>query len=334
MLGPVLISDIKMKSIKESGDNMIRLRLTSAAKSQANPFAKNRKPKDLPNFVDSFTSSNIDAVAYDPEKKQMWVRFKGKDVYTYFDVPIQIYRGFWSSPSKGHYFWEKIRKNPHIQYQKLTASIHWKTLKASAQQANIAAIMKSFRKKAKQHPNWGEPGLLENTFNGKRLVFPGFIVDTVGYGNKVRVNLYDPTEGLLDFSTTADKETSDVVSFLTERVERFLTKYPELTTQCIQAARDNNTIVQTVRPALVQLCKHLNEAIPEELWSVLDLVTPGTYPQIKGEHYRLDVVDATETEYTVNLTDRWTNKVDTNHYLADSFVADCLSDILIKALQG
>lgn len=329
-----MISSIKMKSIKESGDSMIRLRLTSAAKSQANPFAKNRKPKDLPNFVDSFTSSNIDAVAYDPEKKQMWVRFKGNDVYTYFDVPLQIYRGFWSAPSKGHYFWEKIRKNPRIQYQKLTASIHWKTLKASVQQANIAAIMKSFRKKAKQHSDWGEPGLLESTFNGKRLVFPGFIVDAVGYGNKVRVNLYDSTEGLLDFSTTADKETSDVVSFIIKRVERFLTKYPELTAQRIQAARDDSTVVYTVRPALVQLCKHLNEAIPEELWSVLDPVTPSTYPQIKGEHYKLDVVSATETGYTVSLTDYWTGSVDINHYLADSFVADCLSDVLVKVLQG
>lgn len=95
------------------------------ARSMANRFTDKHDAKRKPEFVDNFSSSNIDGIAYDGLKKQLWVRFKDNSVYTYFNIPFSVYRGFISSPSKGHYFWEKIRRNKKIQYQKLTASLRW-----------------------------------------------------------------------------------------------------------------------------------------------------------------------------------------------------------------
>jgi len=78
-----------------------------------------------PEFLEEFTSSNLKSVAYDPESQQLWIRFLDNSVYTYYDIPIRIWKGFWSAPSKGHYFWEAIRRNPSIEYHKLASSLHW-----------------------------------------------------------------------------------------------------------------------------------------------------------------------------------------------------------------
>lgn len=53
----------------------------------------------------------------------VYVQFKGKnggpdDIYVYYDVPVRVYRQWIASPSKGHYFWVKIRNN--FFYSKLT----------------------------------------------------------------------------------------------------------------------------------------------------------------------------------------------------------------------
>lgn len=50
-------------------------------------------------------------------------QFKNKDggpgdIYIYYDVPIEIYRRWNTSPSKGHFFWVNIRNN--YNYSKLT----------------------------------------------------------------------------------------------------------------------------------------------------------------------------------------------------------------------
>lgn len=94
------------------------------ARSQANPWAKNKRT-DRQGFWTDFTSSNIDGIDYDAIKKQLWVRFTDGSVYTYFDIPINVAHGFYTTSSKGHYFWEKIRKKKHIKYQKLHANRHW-----------------------------------------------------------------------------------------------------------------------------------------------------------------------------------------------------------------
>lgn len=51
------------------------------------------------------------------------IQFKGKDggpddIYIYYDVPVNIYKKFISSPSLGHAFWKFIRNN--YKYSKLT----------------------------------------------------------------------------------------------------------------------------------------------------------------------------------------------------------------------
>lgn len=94
------------------------------AKSQANPWAKNKRT-DRYGFWTDFVSSNIDGIDYDANKKQLWVRFHSGAVYTYFDVPVRVAQGFYSTSSKGHYFWKHIRNNKHIKYQKLHANRHW-----------------------------------------------------------------------------------------------------------------------------------------------------------------------------------------------------------------
>ena len=52
-------------------------------------------------------------------------QFKNKeggpgDIYIYYDVPIDMYRRWSTSPSKGHFFWQYIRNN--FQYSKLTGN--------------------------------------------------------------------------------------------------------------------------------------------------------------------------------------------------------------------
>lgn len=309
-------------------------RTNAAAKSQANPFAKKHDKKNAPDFVTSFTSSNIDAVAYDPVKKQLWVRFKGQDVYTYFDVPIQIYRGFWSAPSKGHYFWEKIRKNPHIEYQKLTAALHWYPVcnlhLLASKQANVASIMKSFRNKAKLHPEWGEPGMLENTFNGKRLEFDNFVVDAVGYGDKVRVNIIDKNSDAVDFSSTQATETEAVVQFIIKRVTRYVAKHA---TQQLQAASNSNTNIQQASAALLQLYGFLKEAMPEEDWTLRKGKEPDDN-EIRGKNYSLQVTGVTDTKLKTRFIDRWADMEITSQNSWDSAVANLLTEILAQALQG
>lgn len=101
------------------------LRLNSRAISQANPFAKNHPgaERERQKFWTDFDSSNIDGMAYNVEKKQLWMRFKDGSVYTYFDVPLNIAKGLYKAGSKGKYFWKKIRNNPRYQYQRLSASL-------------------------------------------------------------------------------------------------------------------------------------------------------------------------------------------------------------------
>ena len=300
---------------------MIRMQLQAA-----------KEKKNMPEFVDTFNSSNIDALAYDPVKKQLWVRFKGNDVYTYFDVPLQVYRGFWSAPSKGHYFWEKIRKNKNIKHQKLGASLSWIPLPNrvnlnSSKQANLAQVMSRVKQLAKEHADWGPAGKLQNIFNGKRLDFPSFALEAVGYGNKVRLNIVDKGSDAVYFSSTALTETNDIAPWIAMQVRKAITKGKINPTQSIKAAKENNTTIQELERALLQLCGFLQKAMPEEDWTC-------SGPKIKGKHYLLQVSTVGPDDVTLDLTDFWTTKVTTIHTSKDSLVNDILSIILAVALGG
>lgn len=82
-----------------------------------------KKKTGKPELVTDFTSSNLQGVAYDPEKKTMWIRFQNGAVYQYWNVPLNVYRDFWKASSKGKYFWAKVRRNYSIPYKKLSSSL-------------------------------------------------------------------------------------------------------------------------------------------------------------------------------------------------------------------
>lgn len=49
-------------------------------------------------------SSAIDAVGYDKDKQQMFIKFKQGDTYTFCRVPESIHQGLMSANSKGSYY--------------------------------------------------------------------------------------------------------------------------------------------------------------------------------------------------------------------------------------
>jgi hypothetical protein len=54
-------------------------------------------------------SSTIASVGYDVKTKVLEVEFINGDVYTYSNVPKEIYFAFLKSSSKGKYLWKYIR---------------------------------------------------------------------------------------------------------------------------------------------------------------------------------------------------------------------------------
>lgn len=197
------------------------------ARSQANPFTKNHDGKDKYGFWTSFKSSNIEGIKYDGKKRQLWVRFLGGEVYTYFDVPINVGRGFYSAPSKGHYFWEKIRKNRHIKYQRLTASLHFDFVglinldSAIQKEANVKSVCKSVKKKlAALHPDWNVKPELNTIFNGFEIVSEPYTFNIVRYSRFIRLDIVNRTTKDVDFSKTDLLDNQDVVQFILNRIDK------------------------------------------------------------------------------------------------------------------
>jgi hypothetical protein len=62
-------------------------------------------------------SSNIKAVAYNEEAKELLVEFHSGGTYTYFDVDKDIYDKFLASDSKGKFFHKYVRNN--YSYERL-----------------------------------------------------------------------------------------------------------------------------------------------------------------------------------------------------------------------
>jgi lysyl-tRNA synthetase class 2 len=54
-------------------------------------------------------SSNILTVQYDTDTKEMQITFVSGDVYTYAQVPQDIYAAFSHAPSAGSFFYRFIR---------------------------------------------------------------------------------------------------------------------------------------------------------------------------------------------------------------------------------
>ncbi len=63
-------------------------------------------------------SSNIAAIAYIKEAKQLMVQFNNGNVYAYSDVPEEVFDGFLDASSKGRYFAEHIKGK--YEYEKVS----------------------------------------------------------------------------------------------------------------------------------------------------------------------------------------------------------------------
>jgi hypothetical protein len=63
-------------------------------------------------------SSNIEAVAYDPEKCVLSIRFIKSGDYHYSNVLRYIFDEMMASESVGRYFSENIKSNPNFPFEK------------------------------------------------------------------------------------------------------------------------------------------------------------------------------------------------------------------------
>ena len=70
----------------------------------------------------SITSTNLDGASYDPQTKELLVKFKNGTTYKYFDVPVKVYVDFESTfsgekgKSAGKFFNGHIK---HLQFEKV-----------------------------------------------------------------------------------------------------------------------------------------------------------------------------------------------------------------------
>ena len=63
-------------------------------------------------------SSNIKAIGYVEDTNGLLVEFKSGAVYTYNDVPVEVYKALAGAESKGKYFAEHIKGV--FEYQKVS----------------------------------------------------------------------------------------------------------------------------------------------------------------------------------------------------------------------
>jgi len=55
------------------------------------------------------TLSNLASVGYDSSSQTLEVEFRNGSIYQYFGVSPDIYEGLLNAPSKGSYFYQRIR---------------------------------------------------------------------------------------------------------------------------------------------------------------------------------------------------------------------------------
>lgn len=58
-------------------------------------------------------SSNLQAVGYNSELKELTIQFHSSGIYTYMEVPQHIYEGLMAAPSKGSYHHEHVKGYPY-----------------------------------------------------------------------------------------------------------------------------------------------------------------------------------------------------------------------------
>ena len=62
-----------------------------------------------PPLVTRFDSSAIDFARYHPGRRTLDIAYKGGDLYSYFDVPVRVYRELREAPSAGEYVNREIK---------------------------------------------------------------------------------------------------------------------------------------------------------------------------------------------------------------------------------
>lgn len=64
--------------------------------------------------LETVQSSAIHAIGYDVEQRILEIIFNGGGIYRFHNVPPQVADQFLSTPSKGHFFLDRIRgRYPH-----------------------------------------------------------------------------------------------------------------------------------------------------------------------------------------------------------------------------
>lgn len=59
--------------------------------------------------MESVTSSNIEAIGYDPDSETLQIEFKNGSTYQYFDVPEKVYEELRDAGSVGAYLSSNIK---------------------------------------------------------------------------------------------------------------------------------------------------------------------------------------------------------------------------------
>lgn len=76
------------------------------------------KTPKLPTMV-PVDSSNIEAIGFDLENKDLYIKFHTTRIYKYNPVTHEGFLAFLNAPSIGKYFFANIKNNPTISYVQL-----------------------------------------------------------------------------------------------------------------------------------------------------------------------------------------------------------------------
>lgn len=60
-------------------------------------------------------SSNVQAIGYDPQSREMQVQFKGGAIYTHANVPVIEHAKFVASESKGTHYHNQFRSKYDVK---------------------------------------------------------------------------------------------------------------------------------------------------------------------------------------------------------------------------
>lgn len=63
-------------------------------------------------------SSNLEWIAYDEEKKDLYIGFRTNSEYVFHDIPKDLFEGLLNAGSKGRFFHIKIKTKP-FKYERL-----------------------------------------------------------------------------------------------------------------------------------------------------------------------------------------------------------------------